>query len=364
MMRRMFLICLFLSVSLSTFAQQQNTERFVRVINRLVEAMNKQDYSGIFREYDKGLSIQLPLVKTTFFFKDLETQYGKVKKVDPPQIKTVDQASWIMYFERVTQDWTIAIDDQEKIKWFLYTTRTQPEPTTAPSQTTPPQTAATPVSTSPTSTSASNQVESQPAPVVTDKQQTELSPPFKGTWAVISGGEFREGAAQRNVLQQQYAYEFSGMDAGGNRYKNDGKLNEEYVGYGKEVLAPANGTVVEVIDGVRENSPGVRNPYAIIGNAIVIQHATREYSVLAYLKPGSMRVRVGDSVTRGQVIALCGNSGNATEPVIHYHLQDSPYLQIAKGVKFYFERVSTTKEGKQELKRVHQPEIGEIIRGE
>jgi murein DD-endopeptidase MepM/ murein hydrolase activator NlpD len=82
------------------------------------------------------------------------------------------------------------------------------------------------------------------------------------------------------------------------------------------------------------------------------------------LKQGSIRVKVGDKVIRGQPIARCGSSGNALEPVIHYHLQDSPYLQTARGIKFYFERTMVTKEGKKELKLIHLPEIGEEISSE
>ena len=108
-------------------------------------------------------------------------------------------------------------------------------------------------------------------------------------------------------------------------------------------------------------SPGMRNPYAQIGNAIIIQHSSNEYSVLAFLKQGSIRVKVGDRITRAQVLAQCGSSGNATEPVLHYHLQDSPYLQTAKGSKFYFERAEVTKDGKKQLQTIHLPMIGEII---
>jgi len=178
------------------------------------------------------------------------------------------------------------------------------------------------------------------------------------------GGELRSGATARNLLLQQYAYEFSAKDSNGLRYKNDGKTNEDYYGYGKDVLAPGNGTIVEAIDGIRENSPGLRNPYAAIGNAIVIQHTNSEYSVFSFLKQGSVRVKVGDKVARGQVIARCGSSGNATEPVIHYHLQDSPYLQTAKGVKFYFERATVIKDGVSELKLIFLPNVGETIKTE
>jgi hypothetical protein len=441
-MRRTTRIFLFIVIwTLTSFAQQQGTERFARVINRLVEAMNKQDYAGIVREYDAGMSAKFPLNNTTLLFKNYESRYGSVTRVDSPQVKAIDQAVCVIFFEQGAQDLTLYINDQEKIKGFIFTTHAIPEshtiqepkpaptPTTtqttnpiptiepkpAPTQTsakitnpiptvepkpTPTQTSAkitNPIPTvepkpAPTQTSAkitnpiptvelkpiptqtiptpsltastptTSPIVKQPvAPVVPDKQQTELYPPFKGTWTVLAGGEFREGAVQSNLLQQQYAYEFSAKDTLGSRYKNDGKANEDYFGYGKEVLAPANGTIVEAIDGIRENSPGLRNPYAPIGNAIIIQHSNREYSVLAFLKQGSIRVRVGDKVTRGQVIAQCGGSGSATEPVIHYHLQDSPYLQTAKGIKFYFERAMVTKEGKKELMRIHLPGIGETI---
>jgi murein DD-endopeptidase MepM/ murein hydrolase activator NlpD len=378
-MRKSSFILVFLCTTIPLFAQQQGNERFAKVIDRLVEAMNNQDYNKIVQEYDKGMSVAFPLFKTTYFFKNNFDAFGKVLKVDPPLIRATDQAVCVMYFEHGTQDLTIYIDDQNKIKGFLFTTHvaseTQPNPPKTPEINTVAAQTSVPSSTKPapqksTSDSAAGALNSAPvstpakqpaAPVVADKQKTELYPPFTGSWIVMTGGEPLGGTAQSNLLHQQYAYEFSRIDATGLRYKNDGKVNEDYIGYGKEVLAPANGTVVEIIDGIRENSPGMRNPYAQIGNAIILQHSGNEYSVLAFLKRGSMQVKVGDRITRGQVLAQCGSSGNATEPVLHYHLQDSPYLQTAKGIKFYFERAEVTKDGKKQLQVIHLPEIGEVI---
>jgi murein DD-endopeptidase MepM/ murein hydrolase activator NlpD len=381
-MRRTIFILLFLSIAQPLLAQQQGNERFVKIINRLVEAMNNQDYNGIVREYDKGMSTAFPLFKTTYFFKNNFDTFGKVIKVDPPQVRAADQALCVMYSERGTQDLTLYIDDQGKIKGFLFTTHVAQEPQPNTSNTTEPTAAAAQSSISPSAkpaapksnpdSSASSEVvkdtapASTPAkppiaPVVRDKQQTQLYLPFTGTWTVITGGELREGASQRNLLEQQYTYEFSGTDAAGSRYKNGGKVNEDYVGYGKEITAPAGGTVVEVIDGIRENSPGTRNPYAQIGNTIIIQHSSKEYSVLAFLKQGSIRVKAGDKVVRGQVLANCGSSGNALEPLLHYHLQDAPYLQTARGIKFYFERAMVNKEGKKELQLIHLPMAGEVL---
>jgi murein DD-endopeptidase MepM/ murein hydrolase activator NlpD len=39
--------------------------------------------------------------------------------------------------------------------------------------------------------------------------------------------------------------------------------------------------------------------------------------------PGSLRVKTGERVKRGQVLALVGNSGNSTEPHLHFHIVDS-----------------------------------------
>lgn len=379
-MKRTKRILLFVVIwTLTSFAQHQGAERFTKIINRLVEAMNKHDYTGIVREYDAGMSTAFPLNNTTLLFKNYESQYGSVIRTDPPHVNAIDQAVCVIHFERGIQDLTLYIDDQDKIKGFIFTTHAVTEskpvqeskPTADTTQKSTQPTASipatesrpTPSQTAPTtSTPTTSTAIRQPvAPVVPDKQQTELYPPFRDTWTVITGGELREGTTQSNLLRQQYAYEFSATDKNGLRYKNDGKANEDYFGYGKEVLAPANGTVVEVIDGIRENSPGLRNPYAPIGNAIIIQHSNREYSVLSYLKQGSIQVKLGEKVTRGRVIAQCGNSGGTTEPLIHYHLQDSPYLQTAKGIKFYFERAMITKEGKRELKLNHLPEISETI---
>ena len=380
-MRRMIIILLFLGVAQFLVAQQQGDERFVKIINRLVEAMNNQDYEGIVREYDNGMSVAFPLFKTTYFFKNNFDTFGKVTKVDSPQVRAADQAVCVMYSERGSQDLTIYLDDLGKIKGFLLTTHVASEAqVNAPPSTEPNASASKgsiqpsgkPMGQKPNSDSSATEGTlslalttgplKQPAvPSVLDKQQTELNLPFTGTWIVTARGEIREGTSPQNLLHQPYSFEFSGANAAGLRYKNDGKVNEDYFGYTREIIAPASGTVVEVIDGIRENSPGLRNPYALIGNAIIIQHSNREYSVLAFLKQGSIRVKVGDRIVRGQVLAQCGNSGNAAEPLLHYHLQDSPYLQTAKGIKFYFERAMVSTNGKKQLQVLHIPAIGEVI---
>ena len=110
-------------------------------------------------------------------------------------------------------------------------------------------------------------------------------------------------------------------------HKGTGRRNEDYLVYGKQILAAASGTVVTAIDGVPDNEPGSMNPSCAVGNCLIIDQGTHEYAVYAHLKPDSLRVHRGDKVRRGQVLALCGNSGNSSEPHLHFHLQDNAVLQ-------------------------------------
>lgn len=87
---------------------------------------------------------------------------------------------------------------------------------------------------------------------------------------------------------------------------------------------------------MRDNAPGSMNAYMALGNFVVIEHRAREYSVLAHLKQGSVRVKPGRKVKRGEVLGLCGNSGNSSEPHLHYHLQNTPVIQDGTGIKVFF----------------------------
>ncbi|MCI0614233.1 M23 family metallopeptidase, partial [bacterium] len=69
---------------------------------------------------------------------------------------------------------------------------------------------------------------------------------------------------------------------------------------------------------------------------IVIRHSDNEYSMYAHLKEGSMKIKKGDVVKQGQVIASVGNTGSSTEPHLHFQIQDSsdPLRSRALPVRF------------------------------
>ncbi|MFH1484998.1 MAG: M23 family metallopeptidase [Chloroflexota bacterium] len=129
----------------------------------------------------------------------------------------------------------------------------------------------------------------------------------------------------------------------------------------REVLAPGDGIVTDVIEGVRDNLPGSKNPYSVLGNAVFIRHKEHEVSVLAHFKQGTIGVKVGDKVVKGQAIGLCGNSGNSGEPHIHYHLQNTDVIQDGTGIKVFFGEVVLQRASEETLKEEYSPVTGDTV---
>ncbi|MBR9788435.1 MAG: peptidoglycan DD-metalloendopeptidase family protein [Vibrionaceae bacterium] len=77
---------------------------------------------------------------------------------------------------------------------------------------------------------------------------------------------------------------------------------------GEEVLAPADG----VVETVRPGNRGY-------GNYLTLRHSFGFMSSYAHLK--HFNVKSGEFVSKGDVIARCGNSGNSTGPHLHYEVR-------------------------------------------
>jgi len=105
----------------------------------------------------------------------------------------------------------------------------------------------------------------------------------------------------------------------------------------------ADGIVVVVKDGIPENVPGRTSRAVPItletvgGNHVIIDIAGGRYAFYAHLKPGSVRVHPGEHVRRGQVIGRVGNSGNSTEPHLHFHLSDGPSPLGSEGLPYAYD---------------------------
>lgn len=168
--------------------------------------------------------------------------------------------------------------------------------------------------------------------------------PFRGQWTVINGGPDKKASHSWSVLTQRYAYDFIILDDNGESCNGDKTILQNYHCYGKEVLAPADGVVVEVADKYKDsrtfgNGKTDRVTKDIRGNYIVIQHADKEYSFIAHLLLHSLKVKAGQRVKRGEIIAQCGNSGNTSEPHIHFQIQDGKSFLVSAGLPVTFEGI-------------------------
>jgi murein DD-endopeptidase MepM/ murein hydrolase activator NlpD len=151
-------------------------------------------------------------------------------------------------------------------------------------------------------------------------QTTRLSLPFEGAWGVVQGTD-SDGT---HTGYAAYALDFVPAEAPITEatFHKRSKL-AEHACYGRPILAPADGRVVWARDGGRELPPFRESRRHEAGNFVIIEHAPDELSEFRHLKKGSLTVKVGDLVRRGQVIGRCGNSGNAVTPHLHFALLGS-----------------------------------------
>lgn len=173
----------------------------------------------------------------------------------------------------------------------------------------------------------------------TDEAFTELtySLPFKQDWFVFWGGENVLANYHYELALQRYAYDFVKLKDGYS-YNGDIKKNESYYAFGQEITAPQAGKVVHVVNNIADNEPvGKLNESEPMGNVVIIEHGDGEYSYLAHLKKNSVKVQVGDTVQKGDVIGLCGNSGNSSEPHLHFQVSDGKDFMDSLAIRIKWE---------------------------
>jgi len=164
--------------------------------------------------------------------------------------------------------------------------------------------------------------------------------PFEGTWTALNGGVSKALSHSWGLVSQRYAYDFVIMDDGGKSFAGDNKNLQSYFCYGKNLISPADGTVVKVSRKHQDSRVTGTKVYCdtwdIRGNFVVIKHAEKEFSVCAHLIPNSITVEVGDRVKQGDVIGKCGNSGNTSEPHLHFQLQSGKSFFTSAGLPISF----------------------------
>lgn len=186
---------------------------------------------------------------------------------------------------------------------------------------------------------------------VRNGQAVALSPPLRGDgWLAANGPSNSSGHRRALVpvggaahIAQRFAIDWVQLREDGKTWTGDQLKNESYRAYGAEALAVADATVVAIKDGIPENIPGATSRAVPItletvgGNYVILDLGQGQYAFYAHLQPGSLRVKTGDKVKRGQVVGLVGNSGNSTEPHLHFHTSNRNSPLSSEGLPYVFD---------------------------
>src|SRR3954468_66830 len=146
---------------------------------------------------------------------------------------------------------------------------------------------------------------------------------------------------------QRFAIDWERLDANGRLWVGDDSVLTNWEGYGAKVLAVADGTVVRAIDGLPNQVPGALprglDPLQADGNAVFLRLRDGRIVFYAHMIPGSVTVKAGDRVVRGEILGRLGNSGNSSAPHLHLHVIDRNAIFGANGLPYVFSRFQVTR---------------------
>ena len=201
-----------------------------------------------------------------------------------------------------------------------------------------------------------------PAPV-------EVAPPVTGRWSALNSPADKVPSHGTHHLGQTYAIDIVAEPEDGPArpapvwFWPVAHRNQAYPAFGAPLHAVADATVAHAEDGQRDHLSrsslvgvlyfwliegacrAIGGPRRVVGNHIVLDLGEGTYALYAHVQRGSLGVRAGDRVVAGQVLGRCGNSGNSTQPHVHFQLMDGPDLDTARGVPFRWRGVGVPSGG-------------------
>jgi len=319
-MKTPILSLLFSFLMANCFAQAE-TAAYKTIADKFELNYNNDNYDSIFSMFDAVMQNALPPEKTNEFLTGLKAQAGQIIKKEFIKYTRGTVAVYKTNFENTLFAINISLDKNSKINGLFigqFADETQPQIL---------------------------------------RNLTKLILPFKEEWTVFWGGDTKEQNYHVSTPAQKNAFDIMITDAKGNTYKTDGKTNEDYYAFGKELIAPCDGEIVLVIDGVKDNVPGDMNKFNVGGNTVIIKTANNEFLVLCHFKHQSIKVKEGQKIKQGELLGLCGNTGNSSEAHLHFHIQNIENLNTATGVKCYFEKLSVNGQVKQDYSPIKNDKI-------
>ncbi|RYY30433.1 MAG: DUF3887 domain-containing protein [Chitinophagaceae bacterium] len=316
-----YLAFLLLILSLQPAAAQSESTASKEAMSAFTKHFNNEGYDSVFAMFSEDMKKALPLEKISQVLGGVSRQLGNIQSHEFIAYER-SYAGYKTQFEKAVFQVNISLDSQSKMNGLFF----KPYVETSPVQSV--------------------------------RNSTQISLPFKDEWFVVWGGDTKEQNYHVNYLPQKNAFDILIKDAKGSTFKTNGRTNEDYYAFGKELFAPCDGEVVTVIDSIKDNTPGQMNRTDITGNTVVIKTKANEFVFLCHFKNGSIRVKQGQQVTKGQLLGLCGNSGNSSEPHLHFHIQNSENVLAGSGIKCFFNKLTVNGTVKQN----YSPVRGENIR--
>ena len=293
-------ILLFLGVSHSygqniNFSNNQN-----EVIRKLKDSYNMSNYEDIYFLYTQEMKEYFSIYDTKTFFEKLKIDAGKI--ISTEYIKENRGVIWLKTEFKYGAYWMkVVFDNNDCINGL------QIEPIV------------------PNTKSLEN--------------KTNMKLPFNEEWTVIWGGETKELNYHVESQLQKGAIDFILMNESQKSHLNIGNSLDDYFSFGKSIYSPCEGEIIMAVDGINDNEIGKNNSLYPAGNSVLIKTQYDEIVFLAHLKQYSLKVKKGQFVKQGELLGLCGNSGNSSEPHLHIHIQDSEDWDQASGIICKFKNI-------------------------
>lgn len=189
-----------------------------------------------------------------------------------------------------------------------------------------------------------------------------VTPPVRGRWIAINSPATRVPSHGTRELGQAFAIDLVHVPDESVSWKAihgwpPARHPRTFAGFGRPILAPADGLVVAasgwqrdhwsrnsalglvylVAEMLLRSVSSLIGGHFVLGNHVILDLGNGTYAALAHLKRGSITVRRGGHVKAGDEIARCGNSGNTSEPHLHFQLMDHRWPALAVGLPFAFD---------------------------
>ncbi len=252
-MKHILFILISFLVTNNTFAQEES-EVSKTVASKFQQKYNTNDYEGIYTMFANEMKNFMPHDKTLAFLSGLKSEAGDIKTKSFVKYEQPNVALYKTNFERVVVALFISVDENSNINGLMV-----------------------------------KPFKEEKLPELT-RNISSLKLPFNEKWTVLWGGDTKELNYHVIDKAQKNAFDFVITNPQGKSYENDGKTNEDFYAFGKQLIAPTDGEIVLVVDGIKDNNPGIPNPLYVPGNTVIIKTKNNEYLFFAHFKQHSIVV--------------------------------------------------------------------------